>query len=773
MELLAKSEPQVSLQEHIDDCLAVLHAITECFPSARCIYQSQEQDFWDTVRLSIILHDLGKAHPEFQKVLLRLPNEWHGQRHELFSLPFVSALEIEASTKRFIELVVAGHHKSYEKLLTCASCYEPIRGTGSLEAEEFFDFDGEFRKIDEPCMREFLLRVYGIPTQDLTPTNPNDVIRGYLREIRFSGNVASKEGYIKLLLLFGALKYCDHLGSAKLTAIERLEQKDFEFLARKRDELISLGSDFYLHQQQCGNARGNVILSAPTGSGKTESAMLWLGNQLKHFGQGRAFYILPFTASINAMYERLSHETEGFGAEKVGMLHGKLNDYLYDYFEDYQYDLKSRKERITALRQKFRTICMPLKVVTPFQLLKHLFGLKGFEQGLFECAGSFLIFDEIHAYSPRVFAQIKVLLEVLTKYFHAKVIIMTATLPTYLKTELCGITKPSVIEADTDLYRQFYRHSVSLEDGLLIDGLEQIRAMLGKGNRVLVVCNTVKQAQEVYQRLRNDADGALLLHGAFTGEDRSKYERDLRDGEKGKKKAVQLLVGTQAIEVSLDIDYDVIYTEPAPLDALIQRFGRVNRNRKKGIAPVVVFQENDPNDRFIYDPDIVAKTLHVIGEIILRDDGIIKEDKLQHYIDEVYNAWDKHDYSEFKDTYDLLSASLNYLFPMIHSRTNEEDFYKQFEGVKVLPVSLRDRYIDYLRSHDFIGAERLKVQIRRHKFVQLLREDGVTLFRDEFVYEGNHGLIHHRFWSLRKKYDPELGLRYDEQEAWNAESQVD
>src|SRR5690606_26062044 len=110
--------------------------------------------------------------------------------------------------------------------------------------------------------------------------------------------------------------------------------------------------------------------------------------QLIQIGQGRVFYILPFTASINAMFERLSNEHDGFGVDKVGMLHGKLNDYLYEYFDDYQYNIDAKKEEIKSLKEKFRTVFTPLKVVTPFQLLKHLFGLKGFEQGLFECAGA-------------------------------------------------------------------------------------------------------------------------------------------------------------------------------------------------------------------------------------------------------------------------------------------------------------------------------------------------------------------------------------------------
>src|SRR5690606_41956131 len=66
------------------------------------------------------------------------------------------------------------------------------------------------------------------------------------------------------------------------------------------------------------------------------------------------------------------------------------------------------------------------------------------------------------------------------------------------------------------------------------------------------------------------------------------------------------------IEVSLDIDYDFLFTEPAPIDALIQRFGRVNRKREKGICDCIVFSDHNPEDVYIYNEVHVNKTLEVL-----------------------------------------------------------------------------------------------------------------------------------------------------------------
>ena len=90
-----------------------------------------------------------------------------------------------------------------------------------------------------------------------------------------------------------------------------------------------------------------------------------------------------------------------------------MAEYIENKFSDDDYIEKKN------LIETYKTLVTPVKVTTPFQLLKHIFGLKGFEKGIFEWCGGYFIFDEIHAYNPAVFAQIKVLLEfatVITSY---------------------------------------------------------------------------------------------------------------------------------------------------------------------------------------------------------------------------------------------------------------------------------------------------------------------------------------------------------------------
>lgn len=127
----------------------------------------------------------------------------------------------------------------------------------------------------------------------------------------------------------------------------------------------------------------------------------------------------------------------------------------------------------------------------------------------------------------------------------------------------------------------------------------------------------------------------------------------------------RLLVGTQAIEVSLDIDYDTIYTEPAPLDALIQRFGRVNRKRQKGLCVCHVFDTQNEKDKFIYNEAVVSRSIEILHKIEEKDEGIIHEKDLQAYIDKVYPDWEDCQKEDFDITYEMLSLSIrNRLKPL-------------------------------------------------------------------------------------------------------------
>lgn len=745
--ILAKSNPPISLDRHIRDELDISSSLKlnyTGFPVKEAGW------FWHLLELCIVFHDLGKAHPDFQRLLKGEKCGWHAQRHELFSLPFIEGIDIGEEEKQLIRLVVAGHHKDFERLFRFAyQAYKELCRDDWGDDEGKLSFNDEFSKIDEDRVR-LLLETLGVGLGRIGNGLPPHFFLDYKR----NKPVLGTSHYFELLLLAGAFKQCDHMASGFITGIKTIEDADFDFLDRQRQELLAKSADFYRHQQEAADTAGNTILTAPTGSGKTESACLWLQKQFRESGKGRVFYILPFTASINAMHRRLDEE---IGNDKVGVLHGKVAEYIDSCIELQSPGISTeeRSNKVKKIKENYQTLVTPFKVVTPFQLLKHLFGLKHFEKGIFEWSGGYFIFDEIHAYRPDIFAQIIVLLGYVTKYLGVKVFVMTATLPAFMRKELeQAIGGCRNIKATEALYDSFARHRVIIREGRLRDDLEAIQTNLHNQKRILVVCNTIKQAQEIFREL--DAPEKRLLHGSFNAADRNRIERDLADD------LIQLLVGTQAIEVSLDIDFDCIYTEPAPLDALIQRFGRVNRRKGKGVCDCIVFRERNKEDCYIYrDEEVIGRTLKALESF---KDGAIEEKKLQEKIDFVYTGWNAGDKEEFDLTRNCLEEYVRNLTPFMYSSKAEEDFYEQFDGIKVLPEKHRQIFHEYLNAYEFIKAEALKVQISKRRYIALKTDNAVVSEQYVFEKKNSDELIQITYWVINRKYDRELGLLVDEKE---------
>ena len=223
-------------------------------------------------------------------------------------------------------------------------------------------------------------------------------------------------------------------------------------------------------------------------------------------------------------------------------------------------------------------------------MLKGMYRLKGYEALLTDYHNAAFIFDEIHAYEVSRLAMIFKTIEYLRVNFNARFFVMSATFPKLIQKWLSeALDTPTTIEAASELFQKFVRHRLMLHDGELLDdsSLAKVIGDAKAGKSVLVVCNLVSHAQEAYDRIRSQLNEMNirieLLHGRFNMRDRSKKEQIIRNatGSTSDTRYPIVLVATQAVEVSLDIDLDTIYTEPAPLEALVQRFGRINRRGKQ------------------------------------------------------------------------------------------------------------------------------------------------------------------------------------------------
>ncbi|MGC1378063.1 MAG: CRISPR-associated helicase Cas3', partial [Anaerolineales bacterium] len=519
-----------------------------------------------------------------------------------------------------------------------------------------------------------------------------------------------------LLALRGYIINADHGGSAHAEPLPPVR-----FLAQDVIERRNIKPEtLFAHQTQAGETKGSALLVAPTGSGKTEAALLWAACQS---GAPRLFYTLPYQASMNAMKLRLD---EIFSSENVGLQHGRGLLALYrQLMERDPADAAPTARRMKNLAELNHP---PVRVFSPYQMLKAMYRLKGYEAQLIDYQNSLFIFDEIHAYEVGRLAMILKTMEYLRRYYNARFFVMSATFPSLIKGWLKDALGDSVeIVAQKSLFDAFGRHQLKVIEGDLLsdENLEQIAADAKSGKSALVVCNIVARAQQAYdalKSLRNIGIPVELLHGRFNMRDRSEKEKFVREKADTRKadRSPVVLVATQVVEVSLDVDFNTIYTDPAPLEALVQRFGRVNRGRKLAIAPVHVFTLPDDGQK-IYVPELITRTLQILRR---EKDNPIDENKIGVWLDEIYSGKIAKQWQEeyAKAAKEFEEICINTLRPFQTADDSlEERFSKMFDGIEVLPDSLVKEYVEK-RETEPIAANELLVPMRWGQYHMLMNK---------------------------------------------------
>lgn len=689
--MLAKTDGQ-SLQEHNGALLRYFESYKDALVMLPTLCGLN--NFWELLKIAIIFHDLGKSAKDFQNLMKNLIKSYNF-RHEWLSGSVLLDIDMPEDEKELVLNAILSHHKNFKELKDrykkCQSTKEMIEDGDEIDLKENRIFEKEIDTLDFAWIKSYLEN-FKIYIKNFTKTDPLAFAKPLPKILQkwttiSKDNIGEKEKW-QNIFLSASLSICDHNASANLDRILILKESNFEFLNTILEP--------FKHQQDSWSSQDNILLIAPTGQGKTESALGWLRNQLKN-RQGRAFYLLPFTASINAMVRRVSKNFKDDGL--VGLLHAKAKFFIDEFYE------KKDGQTFADIADLNKKVYKPLKVATPYQILKWAFGVKGFEKGLTELAGSYLIIDEIHVYNDELYQNMLFFLEWLIKKLCVKIFIMSATLPTFIQKQLESELKVKIIKPQIELLQNLKRHRISLIESKMEDKI--LEYINGKNLKILIVCNTVSKAQEIYNLL-GCYDSKIMLHSRFNAADRVRIE------DKILTKQPKILIGTQAIEVSLNIDYDVIFSEIAPLDSLLQRFGRVYRGRR--IKPdqepnCFIFTDIDPIFKKIYTrPNVLENTLN---ELRKHNEEQIDEEKVQTMLDNVYEPI-KIDENEKINFFKMLDG----LYPYNVYEDNEEQFDSQFDGVEVLPCELESKFDEYVSKGRFLEAEKLLVPISKSKFYQ-------------------------------------------------------
>ena len=398
---------------------------------------------------------------------------------------------------------------------------------------------------------------------------------------------------------------------------------------------------------------GVFVLEAPMGSGKTEAA-LYAAYKILEAGKATGIYFaLPTQLTSNKIHERMKAfleriQTDG-SAQKAQLIHSSA--WLYEDQMEMGEDAQPGGSWFDARK---RGLLAPFGVGTVDQALMAVMNVKHGFVRTFGLTGKVVILDEVHSYDSYTGSLLNQLVKSLRE-LHCTVIVLSATLTGERRQSLLG-TSDSDAETSTayplitswalgedpqewvvsgGTEGTVTLHQETSEDCALDEAL--IRA--GTGQQVLWIENTVSEAQEKFKQLsarRTETMEVGLLHSRFLREDRDKIEKtwvDLFGKNAADKRALKgrILVGTQVLEQSLDIDVDFLITRLAPTDMLLQRIGRLWRHeetkRPDGscrefwiLSPTYSEMVAHPHEtlgksQFVYAPYVLCRSLEVWEKI--------------------------------------------------------------------------------------------------------------------------------------------------------------
>ena len=373
------------------------------------------------------------------------------------------------------------------------------------------------------------------------------------------------------------------------------------------------------------------IIEAPTGIGKTEAA-LSIAYRICNREKGeRGIYIaMPTRATSNALYERFNEflnriiekSDNGINNEQlVSLQHSQSKLFLKNINKTNKDKLEqiynSEKEEIERTNAK-RFLKYKLSAMNPFVLgtmdyvLYICKRIKHFTMLHTTMLNHVFIFDEVHSYDVIALECLKKSLKILSAY-NIPVIILSATLPNNIRKEI----EESYCrgEADKCYYINGYNYNFNQKKQVKIDfslykenqknNREDIYNIINKikefGNKGIygIIVNTVYRAERIYQELVESnfcsQEDITLLHSRFVNTDRTTIEKYIINNICGKnvnkRKEFHIVISTQIMEQSIDVDFDCMFSEICPIDALIQRIGRLHRHSKNNTGRTAFLKE--------------------------------------------------------------------------------------------------------------------------------------------------------------------------------------
>ena len=725
----AKSNPRETVQEHTDKLI-------ENFNKFKTIYPNLNVD-WDILYLACLYHDLGKIGKKFQDRINNIKKHKDEIPHSILSLSFINAGKLEES----------GYSKERIRLLAQAVAYHHERD---------FNFD---RDDLEQEIESLKLEVKNFKYNKIEDIQVKKLSRKYFSMDRIYEE-EDNDLFFRYILIKGLLNRIDYAASGYIDVeIENnflLDSLENNLLKKFKEE--DPNADWNeLQKFMLEHRDNNLIITAQTGMGKTEAGLLWIGDN-------KGFFTLPLKTAINAMYKRITEKIifENY-QDKVGLLHSDTKREYYQMKDEIDFD---------EYYNKTKQLSLPLTICTLDQIFDFVYRYRGFESKLATLSYSKVVIDEVQMYAPDLLAYLVVGLSYIDK-IGGKFAVLTATLPRIfvqlLEKENVKFIEPKPFTTDR------IRHSIKvIHEKINADFIKKIY----ENNKVLVICNTVKEAQRIYSELlAEDTIKAevSLFHSGFIKKDRKeKEEKILEFGDK-ENDYKGIWVTTQVVEASLDIDFDILVTELSDLNGLFQRMGRCYRDRdwdKEGYN-CYVFDGGDSKCSGV--GRVIDEKIYIFSKKELKEkniDGPIREDEKILLVDSIYSL----EKLRGTDYYEKLIDAIEYVKLIESYEKSSKEIKKIFRNIEsktVIPKPIYEEHIDDIKrcieilnkeySKDMAPDERKAIQ--EEKIEARINLDNFTLsipiYRaDESFLERLKINEYETIDIFDCDYDAEIGIQY-------------
>ena len=549
---------------------------------------------------AIDYHDVGKINFKFQKRIEENIKKMNGEKYDSKYLKFDKENEIEHNIISAFLINSEDFNSEDDYLSVLYSVIFHHRYSDAISTINFKIFQNLDKLLKSNLPKEI------ITYEDCVPPDLSYQDLNTLENIK----------------LLGLLMKCDHSASGGY----QIEYPN-DFLEVALNELLNefkekdKSADWNDMQKFCKeNSDKNIIAIADTGMGKTEGGFLWGGNN-------KIFFVLPLRTAINAMYKRFNEVIiKGENKEeRVGLLHSNSLEYYLNNKKELVIDDNDEKEMdILEYNKRGKHLSLPVTICTPDQIFNFILKYKGYESKLATLSYSKIILDEMQMYDANLLAAV---IFGITKIIEmgGKIAIVTATFPPIIEyflnkylmknnqNVIKDLDKPNEIVGEEIFIKKKFtnnekiRHNIVLIDNEI--GIEQIlwkfkenRKNKRSSNKILVICNTIKKAQEIYLKLKeySDLENKInMLHSNFIREDRESKEKEILDFGRTDFNGEGIWISTSLVEASLDIDFDYLFTELQDLNSLFQRFGRCNRKGKKSINEANCFIYLKIEDKYL------------------------------------------------------------------------------------------------------------------------------------------------------------------------------